>query len=854
MSQESRGLFPPGEVIRVRGDTWEVVQQTPFEDCTMLALAGVTRSNLGVRRTVLHPFDRPVVTARARHPRVVGRRRWLRAFQALAGLAVPYGGLRAAPFANFDLLPYQLEPALACVRGLSSRLLLADEVGLGKTVQAGLLLAELTCRGKAAHTLILTPAGLRDQWAQELADRFSITASVADAAWLRRVVASLPAGVNPWATTPVAIASFDFVKRPEVLRALDSLVWDLLIVDEAHLTPTAKERGGAVRALAARARRVALVTATPHAGDPEAFAALAETGRLERGDRIWIFRRSRQDAGLASDRRVRLLAVRPSPDERQMHDRLAAYTARVWHESQAADARLAMIVLRKRALSSAGSLGRSIRRRLEWLPGGDAEAGAQLALPFPSVDDEEDDDRDREPVNALSAPGLDDAGHERRWLVEILEAAERASASESKLRVLVRLLTRLNEPAIVFTEYRDTAARLADALAPLMPVAVLHGGLNRQERLAVEAAFRSGTARVLVATDAAGEGLNLHARCRLVVNAELPWNPMRLEQRIGRVDRIGQRRRVHAVHLFARDTCEASVLGRLVARLERARASLGRMNDPLGLAGEEQVAEAIFAGETRPICRPWPNGPRADAPPHPPAALIVADLRAEARAEAARLEHVRRLTASAAEGPPLAGGAIADVALELDSTGPWLARFRPSVVRSQLACCRGSLGALRPGVTVCLVRAVATDGLGDVLEEVVLPVCLPLDLRHLSNRDTRRAVESLSALARTALERRLSPQVAARLSEVARAHAVVSERDERRETAIWRWTAATRGRAAGEQVQAGLFDRRALRQAELLRAAWAGSEAEAVDRLRVLEASAQVTLVPLHLALALAIT
>src|SRR5206468_2764994 len=133
-----------------------------------------------------------------------------------------------------------------------------------------------------------------------------------------------------------------------------------------------------------------------------------------------------------------------------------------------------------------------------------------------------------------------------------VEVAREAARHETKIARLVRLLEVLREPVVVFTEYRDTLLHLQRRLG--FSAAALHGGLTRDERSAALADFASGRRRVLLATDAAGEGLNLHQACRVVVNLELPWNPMRLEQRIGRVDRIGQRRTVHAFHLIARDT------------------------------------------------------------------------------------------------------------------------------------------------------------------------------------------------------------------------------------------------------------------------------------------------------------
>ena len=160
---------------------------------------------------------------------------------------------------------------------------------------------------------------------------------------------------------------------------------------------------------------------------------------------------------------------------------------------------------------------------------------------------------------------------------------------------MLRRLGRLHEQAIVFTEYRDTLLHLRQHLS--CDCAVLHGGLTRDERRMQLERFTTGRCRVLLATDAAGEGLNLHERCRAVVNLELPWNPMRLEQRIGRVDRIGQKRRVHAFHLVSRGGGELRILDYLRAKLTRARADISA-SDPLGF-GDDDLDDAIGCARRR---------------------------------------------------------------------------------------------------------------------------------------------------------------------------------------------------------------------------------------------------------------
>jgi hypothetical protein len=273
------------------------------------------------------------------------------------------------------------------------------------------------------------------------------------------------------------------------------------------------------------------------------------------------------------------------PGEGAVHRLLDRYTRRVWRESsRGSSARLAMIVLRKRALSSLWSLARSVERRLAALGrGAGSEAETQLALSFDAGDGESIPD-DEVSSSVLGAPGLADSQAELRFLealLTLIRAAEASGRADAKLRALRRAVARCREPVIVFTEYRDTLRHLARAISNGVSVVCLHGGLLPAARAAAIDAFATGSARVLLATDAAGEGLNLHQRCRFVIHVELPWNPVRLEQRVGRVDRIGQSRPVHVWSLVAGDTDEERVLARLAAREAIA---------------EEHVARRIFEG------------------------------------------------------------------------------------------------------------------------------------------------------------------------------------------------------------------------------------------------------------------
>src|SRR5499427_115871 len=352
-------IFHAGELVRVRGERWRIVSTTPFDGCQLVAIAGATMGNYGVERQLLAPFDAIDPVPSAQTPRMAGTVRWRRALRDLLHRGLP-GELRATANAAIELLPHQLQPALAVVDGLGCRLLLADDVGLGKTIEAGAIVAELRARGVADRVLILTPPGLREQWAEELLARFAIRADIVDFRAVRERVGTLRPGVNPWTTWPIAIASVDYVKRPEVLRGVAARPWDVVVVDEAHRVAQDGERHDAVALLASYAGYVILLTATPHSGDTRAFESLCAIG--DRGDRLLVFRRTRRVLTSPVERRVHRLLVRASADERRMHARLTDFERAVRAERGEADreAWIALEVLRKRAFSSAYALHLSV--------------------------------------------------------------------------------------------------------------------------------------------------------------------------------------------------------------------------------------------------------------------------------------------------------------------------------------------------------------------------------------------------------------------------------------------------------------------------------------------------------------
>jgi len=351
-------------------------------------------------------------------------------------------------------------------------------------------------------------------------------------------------------------------------------------------------------------------------------------------------------------------------------------------------------------------------------------------------------------------------------------------------------------------------------------VAMLHGGLTREERTAALDAFRSGRRTVLLATDAAGEGLNLHHSCRTVINLELPWNPMRLEQRIGRVDRIGQRRTVHAFHLIARGTGEMRILDRLRARIRRAQAEAGSP-DPLGDVERAIARLVIDNAETA------PSEERADSSEEMPtgAGPPVAGLERQAAAESVRLAAARAIETDR----------DAEARAMVETDGPWVALTRNRSTRANV----GSR-------LVLLLRSALHDACGRIAESTIVAIAVSVKRLPLRSRDRAWIADVLQAA---------GPEVATLADDASEAwreealqlnRAFAATRLER-ERAI----AAAIASGPPGALQPGLFDRRAdnARLAALVLRSEA--EKEAAERIGAVERTTAVSVRPPKLLLVL---
>ena len=578
-----------------------------------------------------------------------------------------------APFRGaIQLEDYQLEPVVRALRMPRVSLLIADDVGLGKTIEAGMVVQELLARQRIRRILILCPASLQQQWAEEMEQKFALRFEVVDRAYVQRLRREYGVHVNPWASYPRLIASMDFLKREVPLREFRASLsggrskglrdWDLLVIDEAHnVAPSARtsyvrdtDRTQMVRQILPHFEHRLFLTATPHNGYTESFTALLEMLdplRFSRGpvvnrehlDTVMV-RRLKDDLVDAlgrkrfPERTVEALPVALAGDEGDLFADLDRYTKLVLGrltKREKLPVQFALTLLKKRLLSSPLAFAHSI----------DVHHSHLVPAPAPSDDDapasdgseengrvvealhrrlaedfSDDEEKDRTEETALTeTAGFFRVTDEERRLVEGLKerAGRLRERADGKAQVLLdwireRLLLPNGrdgdgwnaERLIVFTEYKDSLAYLERLLAAEGwgdRVITLFGGMPSREREAIKARFSAPPeeepARILVATDAASEGLNLQKRCHYLVHYEIPWNPNKMEQRNGRIDRHGQRRPPLCLH-FAYDGWEDQhFLDVVVDKVRRQRHDLGSVGDVIAaqveqaLRGERLVIE-----------------------------------------------------------------------------------------------------------------------------------------------------------------------------------------------------------------------------------------------------------------------
>jgi superfamily II DNA or RNA helicase len=689
---------PPelNQLVRIRGRHWvvsEVLPSTlePERPQNLVDLTSVEDDGLGDELTVIwevEPGARVLEKASFPIPRA-GRfdlpERLAAFLDALRWGAVTSADSRAlqAPFrSGITIEDYQLDPVVRALSMPRVNLLIADDVGLGKTIEAGLVVQEMLLRYRARSVIVVCPASLCLKWQAEMAQKFGLEFRIVDAELVRRLRRERGLAANPWRHFPRLIVSIDWLKMPRAMSLFREILppdsrtypraFDLLVIDEVHTVAPAgrgryavdSQRTQTIRELAPHFEHHLYLSATPHNGYQESWTALLELldpQRFARGvppkpesvRQIMVRRLKselRDDPALRrpdgsprfAERKIDPLEVDYPKHERKTHELLERYTAsrraRATHDKAGRRAaEFITLLLKKRLFSSPAAFAKTLDTHRRTLARQAAEASERtLRAAIDRLDEEVDDDEALSDATeeALAAAGasLDAANREEKALLDEMEkwADTWQHRADAKTEKLLGFLDGVCRPAgpdgtrrwneervIVFTEYRDTQRYLFDRLAHHLPegevaerVAMLYGGMDADDRERIKTEFQAHPSkrpvRILLATDAASEGIDLQLHCHRLVHVETPFSPGRMEQRNGRVDRHGQRAPQVLIYHFVGTGWEAAPPGSvegdlgfllLVARkLEQVREDLGNVGPLLADRVEQHMLGDRTAG------------------------------------------------------------------------------------------------------------------------------------------------------------------------------------------------------------------------------------------------------------------
>jgi len=675
-----------GSLVQVRGSTWVVSEAesagtgpsgTGRATNTLVSLQSVEDGRYDDTLEVIWEVEpgRRVLPAGALPGIAAGRfdrpehlAAFLDAIRWSAVTSVDQRTLQSPFRSGVAIEDYQLEPVLRAVDAPRVNLLLADDVGLGKTIEAGLVAQELLLRHRASRIMVVCPAGLTAKWRDELQEKFGLEFTVIDAECCARVRLTHGSAANPFQVHQRSIVSLAWLRGAKAQRLLDEVLpvgdpgprrtFDLLILDEAHhVAPAAPKQVYAVdsrqtkliRRLAPHFTHRLFLSATPHNGYQESFTALLEIlddQRFARGVEPdptavgqTVIRRLKEQIVEADgsrrfrERRAMAIPVVYPPDEQNVHGLLADFAALRRRAARSTGRRgrratdLVTLLLKKRLFSSPAAFEHTVavfRETLESRRGRPLAAGDPDAVPawleefdeFTScLDDDELADAEDDALDRSAPLGPDPLQDESDLLDRMgAWATTYRSRPDAKARALLDHLQEVcrtpdggwtDERVVVFTEYRDTQDWLADLFSQHSlageRLALLHGQIPLEDREHIRLAFQAHPAeqpvRILLATDSAGEGIDLQNHCCRLINYDIPFNPNKLEQRIGRVDRYGQRRDVEVRHFvgsgWARgsNTFEADLefLSRVALKVSRMQADLGPVNAVLSEAVQRRM-------------------------------------------------------------------------------------------------------------------------------------------------------------------------------------------------------------------------------------------------------------------------
>ena len=566
---------------------------------------------------------------------------------------------QTAPFrSGITIEDYQLDPLVRAIDMARVNLLIADDVGLGKTIEVGLVIQELLIRHRARTVLVVCPASLQVKWQMEMQEKFGLEFRIVDTEYVRMLRRERGLQTNPWTSYPRLITSMDWIKSGEGLRLLKDILppqityprkFDILVVDEAHnVAPAAaavyslpSQRTQVIQRLTPHFTHHLFLTATPHNGYQESFTSLLELLDDQRFAKtvmpneqqlqqvmIRRLKNSIVDANgnpVFPKRELKCLEIDYTPEEEEVHQLLREFTES--RMRSVADSRFAYgtkfvhILLKKRLFSSPAAFAKTLAKHQETLTGKRKERKTDhfdnrilhraIMKAEEEVANETIVDEAVGEVLQLDAELTTPLTAEQNVLMnKLLTWAEREkNRVDSKAKAILDWINKYlktdgkwnNKRVILFTEYRDTHAWLHNILVhnevKNEALMLLHGETPPEEREAIKAAFQTSPeispVRILLATDAASEGIDLQNYCNYMIHVEIPWNPNVMEQRNGRIDRHGQKESsVFIWHPVGKDFTESAVQvrkpGDIVGDFEylmRAAIKIDTIREDLGSVG-----------------------------------------------------------------------------------------------------------------------------------------------------------------------------------------------------------------------------------------------------------------------------
>lgn len=556
-----------------------------------------------------------------------GRRFHCRTESYILQLAYDYNKILSLSNSRTRILAHQVESTHRIVNAINHRFLIADEVGLGKTIEAGLVIKELIYRHSYKRIMIACPASLLYQWQSEMKSKFNEHFEIMDRRLMEKA-ARKQRGGNPWKAYDKIICSLDFIKNADFADELAAVKWDIVVFDEAHRlrrdSKTSTLVYNVAEMLSSRARALLLLSATPFRGKLEELYFLvalldknilgpfqsffrdyclegADISSLRDKLSEILIRRTKREIGGFTSRHAKTVKFDLYPDERLLYDETTKYVAEEFNRAMQTENRavgFVMTIFQKLLDSSSFALYSALCKRRQRLMAMVERSESDDALPdeFLTTECECEDGCASELAEENNDKTIEELKLEIKTISRLVEIAENIQINK-KGEKLVELIASLRKKGckkfLIFTQFRTTQDYLAGLLSEYKTL-VFNGSMSGEEKENAILDFKND-ADILIATEAGGEGRNMQF-CNILINYDLPWSPLKIEQRIGRVHRFGQAKDVFIYNFSTAETVAERVLEVLTHKLKLFEDSIGAPDIMLGEIEDELKLDSLFMG------------------------------------------------------------------------------------------------------------------------------------------------------------------------------------------------------------------------------------------------------------------